>query len=147
MEASKSVRQLLREKGGATHVVGPEATVLEALEAMAKHDIGALVVTDDTRLVGMFSERDYARKVILRGKASRDTPIADVMTTSVITVEPGSSMGDCMRLMTDHRIRHLPVVDDGALLGVVSIGDVVKAVMAEQEFMIEQLETYIRGAR
>lgn len=147
MEASKSVRQLLTDKGGEVYAIGPDATVFEALEKMATHDIGALIVTEGDRVVGIFSERDYARKVILRGKASRDTPVREIMTSHVIDVAPEQRMEDCMRLMTEHRIRHLPVMDDGRLVGVVSIGDVVKAVMAEQRFLIEQMESYIRGAR
>lgn len=147
MEASKSVRQLLREKGQGTQVVSPHATVLDALRTMAEHDIGALVVTDEDEVVGMFSERDYARKVILHGKASRDTPVRDVMTPHVITVDPSQTMSDCMSVMTEHRVRHLPVVEEQKLLGVVSIGDVVKAVMAEQHFLIDQLQSYIRGTR
>lgn len=147
MEASKSVRQLLTDKGGDVRTIAPDATVFEALEKMAAHDIGALIVAEGDRVVGVFSERDYARKVILRGKASRDTPVRDIMTSQVIDVTPEQRMEDCMRLMTERRIRHLPVMDDGRLVGVVSIGDVVKAVMAEQRFLIEQMESYIRGAR
>lgn len=146
MEASTTVRQLLRSKGGPLRTTFPGATVFEALEAMARHDVGALVVTEDERLVGIFSERDYARKVILRGKASRDVPVRDVMTTEVVTVAPERTVADCMALMTERRIRHLPVLEGEALLGIVSIGDVVKAVMEEQRFLIEQLENYIRGA-
>jgi CBS domain-containing protein len=145
MYASKLVEQLLGEKGRQVHAVQPDSTVFEALEAMAKHNIGALAVTQHGRLVGMFSERDYARKVILKGRASRDTPVRDNMTASVITVTPKHTMAQCMQLITDHRIRHLPVVENDELLGMVSVGDVVKTVMAEQLFMIEQLEGYIRG--
>lgn len=147
MEASRSVRQLLTDKGREVHTIAPGATVFEALEKMASFDIGALIVTEGERVVGIFSERDYARKVILRGKASRDTAVRDIMTSDVIDIDPAKRMEDCMRLMTEHRIRHLPVTEDGRLVGVVSIGDVVKAVMAEQRFLIEQLEDYIRNAR
>ena len=145
MYASKLVEQLLGEKGRQVHAVPPHATVFEALEALAQHNIGALAVTEDGKLVGMFSERDDARKVILRGRASRDTPVRDNMTSTVITVSPKQTMADCMQLITDHRIRHLPVVEGDELVGMVSVGDVVKTVMDEQRFMIEQMENYIRG--
>lgn len=146
MDTSTSVRQLLAGKSHEVHTVGPDATVFDALERMARHDVGALVVVQDAAIVGMLSERDYARKGILQGRASRETLVRDVMTADVLTVEPARTTGDCMKLMTDRRVRHLPVLEDGRLVGLVSIGDVVKAVMAEQAFMIEQLEGYIRGA-
>lgn len=146
MEANKPVRQILQVKGSRVHTVPPDSTVYEAMQAMAEHDIGALVVTEGDAIVGIFSERDYARKVILRGKASRDTMVRDVMTERVVTVEPAKTTGECMSLMTHHRIRHLPVVENGALVGIVSIGDVVKSVMEEQRFLIDQLENYIRGS-
>lgn len=145
MEANTTVRQVLQGKGGAVRAVAPDDTVRDALEVMARHDIGAVVVTEGGRLVGIFSERDYARKVILQGKASRDTPVRDVMTSDVVTVAPSRTVGECMTTMTERRIRHLPVVEEGRLVGVVSIGDAVKAVMEEQRFVIQQLEGYIRG--
>lgn len=145
MDASTRVEQLLADKGRQVHSVRPDQTVLAALEALAEHDIGALAVVEGGRLAGIFSERDYARKVILQGRASRDTLVRDSMTADVITVGPTDNMRHCMALMTDRRIRHLPVLDDGRLVGMISVGDVVKAVMAEQRFLIEQMESYIRG--
>lgn len=145
MDARSRVEQLLTDKGREVHTISPDATVLEALEKLAQHNIGALAVTEGGQLVGMFSERDYARKVILRGRASRDTAVRDSMTPDVVTVTPADDMTHCMQLMTDKRIRHLPVLADGALVGMISVGDVVKAVMAEQKFMIEQMEQYIRS--
>jgi CBS domain-containing protein len=143
--SSKTVHQLLSEKGSAVSTVAPDASVYEALERMAADDIGALVVVEDGRLAGMLSERDYARKVILLGRASRDTRVREVMTERVVTVSPSESVGHCMQVMTERRIRHLPVVDDGALVGLVSIGDLVKSIIAEQAFEIEQLQGYIAG--
>ncbi|HLR47103.1 MAG TPA: CBS domain-containing protein [Deinococcales bacterium] len=145
MHASTRVEQLLVSKGKDVHSVMPDTSVLEALEVLARHNIGALAVTEAGRLVGMFSERDYARKVILQGKASRDTPVRDSMTADVVTVTPSDDMSHCMQLMTERRIRHLPVLNDDELVGLISVGDVVKAVMEEQRFMIEQLESYIRS--
>jgi CBS domain-containing protein len=143
--SSKTVHQLLSEKGSAVSTVAPDASVYEALERMAADDIGALVVVEGGRLAGMLSERDYARKVILLGRASRDTRVREVMTERVVTVSPSESVGHCMQVMTERRIRHLPVVDDGALVGLVSIGDLVKSIIAEQAFEIEQLQGYIAG--
>lgn len=145
MDASTRVEQLLADKGRQIHSVRPDQTVLEALEALAEHNIGALAVVENGRLAGIFSERDYARKVILQGRASRDTLVQDSMTADVITVSPADNMRVCMTLMTDKRIRHLPVLDGDRLVGMISVGDVVKAVMAEQRFLIEQMESYIRG--
>ncbi|HEX7000534.1 MAG TPA: CBS domain-containing protein [Trueperaceae bacterium] len=146
MQARRTVRQLVHDKGVAVYTVSPDDTVFRALEVMAEHDVGALVVVDDGTVVGVFSERDYARKVILLGRGSRDLEVRVVMTGQVVTVGPEQTVVDCMRLMTDHRVRHLPVLEDGRLAGIVSIGDVVKAVMSEQEFLIEQLQEYISGA-
>lgn len=145
MDSSTRVEQLLTDKGREVYTISPDATVLEALQKLAEHNIGALPVTEGGQLVGIFSERDYARKVILRGRASRDTSVRDSMTPDVVSVTPGDDMAFCMQLMTDKRIRHLPVLEDGRLIGLISVGDVVKAVMAEQKFMIEQLESYIRS--
>ena len=145
MEANTPVRQVLSTKGSRIHSIAPDASVFDALQTMARHDVGALVVLDEGRVAGMFSERDYARKVILHGKASRDTAVRDIMSEQVVTVTPALTMEACMRLMTERRVRHLPVIDDGALIGIISIGDVVKAVMEEQRFLIDQLESYIRG--
>jgi CBS domain-containing protein len=123
--------------------VTPSTTVFQALQRMAEHNIGALLVMNGDRLVGIFSERDYARKVALRGLNSRDTPVGDLMTGRLITVGPAWSAEQCMALMTEHHIRHLPVVEGDAVLGVISIGDAVKAVVDEQHFVIGQLTNYI----
>jgi len=146
MQVRRSVGQLLQDKGSSVWTVSPGATVFDALGLMADKNVGALIVTEAGRVVGIFSERDYARKVILQGHASRELAVREIMTTRLVTVAPEQGLHDCMELMTEHRVRHLPVLDQGgALLGVVSIGDVVKAVMAEQSFLIEQLQTYISG--
>jgi CBS domain-containing protein len=139
------VRQLLEEKGRLVYSVEPEAPVLEALRLMAEHHVGALVVLKGAELVGLVSERDYARKVVLLGRASNETPVRQIMTAPVRTVSLHESVQNCMRLMTDERIRHLPVVDAGRVIGIISIGDLVKAVIEEQQRTIEQLETYIRS--
>jgi len=139
----KTVQQVLHAKSGPVLSVRPDTTVYDALVLMARHDIGALLVLDGDRLSGMFSERDYARKVILHGRSSRTMPVEDVMTREVVAVPPCLTVGECMALMTDHRVRHLPVVEDGEIVGLVSIGDLVKAQIDEQRFVIEQLEHYI----
>ncbi len=138
-----TVAHLLEKKGGEVFSIGPDATVFEALEKMASKQVGALVVMDGQELAGIISERDYARKVILLDRLSKKTGVREIMTSEVVTVSPSATLQDCMSTMTDHRFRHLPVIDDGRLVGVVSIGDVVKAVIDEQAVMIEQLENYI----
>lgn len=145
MEATTNVRQLLQAKGSAVWSVGPDDTVFAALELMAEKNIGALMVVEGGALVGVFSERDYARKVVLHGRASRDTAVRDVMSDRVVTVSPEKTVADCTVLMTENRIRHLPVVEDGRTVGLVSIGDVVKAIISEQSFLIDQLQSYIQG--
>ena len=142
-----TIRQLLEVKGSDVWVVSPGAPVYTALELMAEKDIGALLVMQEQDLVGIFSERDYARKVILKGKASIDTPVQEVMTEHVHSLSPVQNIRDAMTLMTDERIRHLPVMAEGEVIGVISIGDVVKSIIEQQEFMITQLENYITGAR
>lgn len=142
-----TVRQLLQSKGGSVVTVSPQATVFEALGMMADHDIGALLVTDGSGLRGIFSERDYARKIVLMGRLSRDTKVEEVMSADLVTVGPDATLADCMNLMTRHRVRHLPVLEKGTLVGIVSIGDVVKAIMNQQELMISELESYITGSR
>jgi len=139
----KTVGDVLRVKGNAVLAAEPDATVYHALTVMAEKNIGALVVREGERVVGIFSERDYARQVVLKGKASKDTPIRDVMTARVVFVRPEQNLEECMALMTDKHIRHLPVLDGAKLVGIVSIGDVVKAVISEKEFLIAQLENYI----
>lgn len=145
MEGSTTVGQLLRSKGSEVWSVRSDASVYEALTDMASRDVGALPVVDDGKLVGILSERDYARKVILKGRSSRETKVSEVMTSSVVTVQPEQTMQDCMELMTARRIRHLPVEKNGDLIGIISVGDVVKATIAEQAFLIEQLQSYIQG--
>lgn len=141
------VWQVLENKGHTVWSIGPDDTVLQALELMADKDVGALVVLDGGELVGIFSERDYARRVRLQGKSSTETPVRQVMSERVLYVRPEQSIEDCMALMTDKHIRHLPVVDGGELVGLISIGDVVKSVISEQVFVIQQLENYITGSR
>ena len=141
----KTVAQLLRTKGQQVLTVAPDVSVFDALGVMAEKNVGALLVVEERRLVGVFSERDYARKVILKGKTSRDIAVREIMTSPVLYVRPEQTIEDCMALMTDKRVRHLPVLEDERLVGVISIGDVVKAIIAEQEFMIEQLQNYISG--
>ena len=140
-----TVQSILKSKGSKVHHVTPDASVFEALEVMARHNVGALVVMDGERVAGMISERDYARKVILVGKVSKDTPVRDIMSSNVVHVPPEASVEACMGVMTERRFRHLVVKDGEKLCGVISIGDVVKAVIDEQRFTIEQLESYISG--
>ncbi len=139
----KTVKQLLQVKGGSVFAVAPGDSVLDAIRVMAEKGVGALVVLEDARLAGMVSERDYARKVILHGRSSQDTPVSEIMTAKVVTVRSEQTVEDCMALMTQHRIRHLPVVDGGKLAGVLSIGDLVKELIADREETIKQLESYI----
>jgi CBS domain-containing protein len=138
-----SVNDLLDIKGTAIYSVGPGDPVLDAIKMMAARHVGALLVMKGTELVGIISERDYARKVILLGRASSDTPVSQIMSSPVYTVTARQSVEDCMRLMTEHRVRHLPVVENGRVVGVISIGDLVKAVIEDQRQTIEQLEGYI----
>ncbi|HMB73368.1 MAG TPA: CBS domain-containing protein [Gammaproteobacteria bacterium] len=140
-----TVRDILRRKGAAVQSVKPGDTVLHALRVMAEYDIGGVLVIDDDKLVGILTERDYARRVVLLGRASRDSAVADVMTSHVCCVSPDRTVNECMALMTDKRIRHLPVLEHKQVIGVVSIGDVVKSTIAEQEFEIAQLQSYIAG--
>ena len=140
----KTVAQLLALKPSpAIIAVAPRATVLEALKVLAEKDIGAVLVMDGPHLVGMFSERDYARKIALRGKSSADTPVSEIMTREVLCVTPTHTNEQCMALMTEKRIRHLPVLANKQVVGVLSIGDLVKETICEQQFMIKQLESYI----
>lgn len=141
------VRHCLQTKGNDVYSIHPEASVYEALRMMAEKDIGALLVMEAEKVVGIFSERDYARKVILHGKSSKETPVREVMTSRVVFVRPDQSLDECMALMTNKRIRHLPVLEGERVVGVISIGDVVKEIIAEQEFVIEQLANYISGER
>ncbi|MGA2710486.1 MAG: CBS domain-containing protein [Steroidobacteraceae bacterium] len=141
----QTVHQLLKAKSAELLQIGPNESVLRALEVMATHQIGALVVIDNGNLVGVISERDYARKVVLMNRLSRDTPVADIMSSPAITVSPDDTVRHCMELMTNKRIRHLPVVKDRQVLGILSIGDLVKAVIEDQSHQIEELQKYIAG--
>ncbi len=142
-----TVKQLLDAKGRTIWSTAPTASVFEALQQMAEHNVGALVVMDGKALVGIFSERDYARKVVLMGKSSRELKVSDIMSTHVITVTPRQSIEECMQLMTDRRIRHLPVLEEGSVAGLVSIGDIVRSIIEDQRSTIHHLEDYITGRR
>jgi CBS domain-containing protein len=143
----KTVGQLLQVKGHAILSINPDATVYDALVLMAEKQVGALMVMQGDTLVGIFSERDYARGVVLKGKSSKDMPVSDIMTPQdcLITVSPASTVSACLDLVSDKRIRHLPVVDSGKVVGLVSIGDLVKEMIADQKFLIDQLESYIKS--
>jgi len=142
-----TVEQILRHKGRAFWSVAPNAMVIDALKLMAEKDVGALMVLEAGRLAGIISERDYARKVILKEKSSLQTPVRAIMTQAVVTVRPGNTVEECMALMTEKRVRHLPVLVEDRVVGVISIGDVVKASIDAKDFMIKQLENYITGDR
>ena len=139
----KTLKQLLEAKGGNVYSITPDARVFDALKLMADKSVGALIVMEGDRIAGIISERDYARKVILHGKSSHDLKVRDIMTSKVISVHPGQTVEECMALMTEKRIRHLPVTEGERLIGVLSIGDLVKEVIAEQQQTIQQLESYI----
>ena len=139
----RTVRHLLESKTPEVYAIGPDQQVLEAIKLMAEKRIGALLVIQGGRLVGIVSERDYARKVVLQGRASSDTPVRDIMSSDVVRVGLSDTTAHCMQLVTDKRIRHLPVVDGEAVLGVISIGDLVKAVIEDQQVEIDQLQRYI----
>jgi CBS domain-containing protein len=141
----KTVREIIESKRPRLLSISPGATVYDALKTMAEHEVGALVVLDQAQLVGMFSERDYARKVILHGKSSRETMVSEIMTSRVLWITPDQTVDQCMALMTDKRVRHLPVMERNQVVGMTSIGDVVKEVISEQRFVIEQLEQYIHS--
>lgn len=142
-----TVKLYLQRKGNQVWATQPEATVYEALRLMAEKDIGALLVLESGKVVGMFSERDYARKLILQGKSSKGTLVRDIMTSKVVCVSPQHTIEECMAVMTEKRIRHLPVMEADQVMGMISIGDVVKSIISEQEFVIEQLTNYITGER
>lgn len=140
-----TAHDILRYKGHTVHSVRPDDTVLSALGAMAEHDIGAVLVVEGDELVGILTERDYARKVALMGRASRDSPVRAIMTADIVCIPSNRTVEECMALMTERRCRHLPVVENGRVIGLVSIGDLVKATIDEQEFTINQLKNYIAG--
>ena len=141
----KTVRDILKVKGNDVWCVEPDATVFDALQRMAEKEVGALVVTQGAQVVGLISERDYARKVILHGRASPTTLVREIMTSHVVYTHLDQSIEECMALVTEKRIRHLPVITEGKLVGIISIGDLVKSIIADQQFMIEQLVRYISG--
>jgi len=144
----KSVAQILKSKPDQiVQTVAPTASVFDAVKLMSEKNIGALLVMQGERIAGIVTERDYARKIILMGRTSKETPVSDIMTSEVMYVRPDQTSDECMALMTENRIRHLPVVDHGKLIGLISIGDLVKDIISEQRFIIDQLEHYIRGER
>ena len=140
-----TIKQILDTKGYAVWSIHPQETVFAAIQQMAEKEVGALVVLEDDAVVGIISERDYARKVILKGRSSRETAVQDIMTPDVICVRLDQNVEECMTIVTERRIRHLPVLDSGRLVGIISIGDLVKTIIVEQQFIIEQLEHYIRS--
>ncbi len=140
-----TIGEILNYKGGTAWSIAPEATVFDAIQMMSDKNIGALLVTENGRLIGIISERDYTRKVALKGKSSKQTAVREILSGQVIHVSPAHTVEECMRLMTDHRIRHLPVLEEGKILGVVSIGDLVNWIISAQNTTIHQLQTYITG--
>lgn len=140
------VSQILASKGGEVWSVAKDTSVFDSLALMAEKNVGALLVLEEGGVLGIFSERDYARKVVLEGRSSKDTLVSEVMTQQVITVEPDENIESCMNKMSEHRIRHLPVIEEGKLRGIISIGDVVNFIIGEQQFKIDQLENYIQGS-
>jgi CBS domain-containing protein len=140
-----TIKQILDTKGYDVWSIHPQESVFAAIQQMAEKEVGALVVLEGDTVVGIISERDYARKVILKGRSSRETPVRDIMTADVICVRLDQSIEECMTIVTERRIRHLPVLDSGRLVGIISIGDLVKTIIVEQQFIIEQLEHYIRS--
>jgi CBS domain-containing protein len=141
----RTVRQLLEAKSPELFAIGPGAPVIDAVRLMAAKGVGALLVMEGPVLAGIVSERDYARKVVLEGRSSRDTPVSAIMTAEVVTVTPGDCIASCMQQVTRHRIRHLPVLEDGQVVGIVSIGDLVAAVITDQQHELDQLQRYISG--
>ncbi len=141
----KRIQTLLKKKGYDVWSIAPDASVYDAIHLMAEKAVGALIVMDGPNLVGVISERDYARKIILEGRSSENTKISEIMSSEVITVGPDNKIEECMAMMTERRIRHLPVLDGDEVLGVISLGDLVKYIIAEQQFVIEQMERYING--
>ncbi len=141
----KTIKEVLRDKGRSVWTIDADASVFDALKLMADKEIGALMVTENGQLAGVMSERDYARKVVLHGRSSRETPVREIMTRKVLYVKPEQTVEECMALMTEKHVRHMPVLDGDQMIGVVSIGDIVKSVISEQQFLISHLENYIRG--
>jgi CBS domain-containing protein len=145
MNPNASISEILSFKGANVWSVAPAATVFEAIQLMAEKNVGALLVVEDSKLVGIISERDYTRKVVLKGKSSKQTAVKEILTGNVIQVAPAQTVEECLRLMTDHHIRHLPVLEAGRILGIVSIGDLVNWIISAQSSTIQQLQTYITG--
>jgi len=143
----RSVKDILQEKGTQVYAISPDAKVYEALQLMADKNVGALMVMEGNRAVGLISERDYARKIVLKGKFSKDVPVHEIMTADIVRIGPDRDVENCMELMTDKRVRHLPVFENNRLIGIISIGDIVKAIIEHKEEIIEQLENYIKGKR
>lgn len=141
----KTLRQILDEKGANVYSIAPNDTVLDAIKAMSDHDVGALVVLDGDNLVGIVTERHYAREVYLKGKSSPKTKVTDIMSTPVVCADPGQNVDQGLALMTEKRVRHLPVISDNQVVGIISIGDLVKSKISDQKFVIDQLERYISG--
>jgi CBS domain-containing protein len=145
MNPNATINEILEQKGRQTWCISPDARVYDAIQLMADKNVGALLVTESDKLVGIISERDYTRKIALRGKSSKETPVRDILSGQVIHVGPDHTVEECLRLMTDHRIRHLPVLENGKISGVVSIGDLVNWIISAQSSTIQQLQTYISG--
>jgi CBS domain-containing protein len=142
-----SVGVILKKKGYDVYTITPESTVFEALQRMAEKDVGCLVVMQEGRVVGIISERDYARKIVLKGKFSKDVKVSEIMTSEVVGIDPDEDIERCMELMTYHRTRHLPVFENDRLVGLISVGDIVKGIIEKQDDIIKQLESYIKGRR
>ena len=145
MSHSGQIREILTSKGGTAWSVTPNSTVFQSIQMMADKNIGALLVVEDGKLIGIISERDYTRKVALKGRSSKETSVRDILSGNPVLVTPDHTVEECMKLMTEHRIRHLPVLEGGKILGVISIGDLVNQIISEQNNTIQQLETYITG--
>ena len=141
----RNIKQLLVDKGDDILTIGPNSSVYDAIKAMADNHVGSLLVMENENLVGIITERDYSKNIILKGKSSKYTPVKDIMVSNVLCVKPKQTVEECMALMTDKRVRHLPVIEDDKIIGIISIGDLVKAIISEQKFIIEQLEHYING--
>ena len=140
-----TVKNILQKKGNAVYSIGPDKSVYDALEELEENNLGSLIVVENEKLIGVFTERDYARKVILKGRSSKETFVRDIMSSDPIFVNPDNTIDECMQLMTDKFIRHLPVLENGALIGIVSIGDLVKYIIYEKDFIIGNLEHYIKS--